>query len=106
MAIQNLIAAKTLGSPGKPSDFANEDTIKPSSPGSMEQLMAFISDKNLKVDPKPIEEKFKSEVPILQSDEYVELAFKCGRDMVLLTSKRVITIDVQGEFLTLPFSPG
>ena len=29
VAIQNLIAAKTLGPPGKPSDFANDDTIKP-----------------------------------------------------------------------------
>ena len=97
IAIQNLIAAKTLGAPGKPSDFANDNTVQFSNPGSMEQLIAFISEKNLKMDPKPIEAKFKTEVPILQADEEVELAFKCGRDMFLLTNKRALNIDVQGE---------
>ena len=96
IAIQNLIAAKTLGVPGKPSDFANDNTVQFSNPGSMEQLIAFISEKNLKMDPKPIEAKFKTEVPILQADEEVELAFKCGRDMFLLTNKRALNIDVQG----------
>merc|ERR1739848_871540 len=51
----------------------------------------------------------KTEVPILQADETVELAFKCGRDMFLLTNKRVIEIDVQGvtgskvQYFTKPF---
>ena len=96
VAVHNLIAAKTLGPPGKPSDFGNDNSIMPSNPGSMENLIAFISEKNLKLDPLPIEEKFKTEVPILQNDENVELAFKCGRDMFLITTKRVISIDVQG----------
>ena len=85
-----------MGAPGKPSDFANDNTVQFSNPGSMEQLIAFISEKNLKMDPKPIEAKFKTEVPILQADEEVELAFKCGRDMFLLTNKRALNIDVQG----------
>ena len=54
VAIQNLIAAKTLGPPGQPSDFANDDHIKPSDPGSMEKLYAFINENHLKVDPKVI----------------------------------------------------
>ena len=95
-----MIAAKTLGEPGKPSDFANDNSITFSEPGSMDKVIAFISEKHLKLDPKPIEEKFKTEVPILQADETVELAFKCGRDMFLLTNKRVIEIDVQGKALT------
>ena len=96
-----MIAAKTLGEPGKPSDFANDNSITFSEPGSMDKVIAFISEKHLKLDPKPIEEKFKTEVPILQADETVELAFKCGRDMFLLTNKRVIEIDVQGKTIYL-----
>jgi len=109
VAIQNLIAAKCLGAPGKPSDFANDDTIKPSDPGSMEKLIAFISDKHLKDDPKAIEQKFKTEVPVLQADETVELAYKHGRDMFIITNKRIMLIDVQGlsgkkiEFKSIPY---
>jgi len=56
-----------------------------------------------------VEEKFKHEIPLLQADEVVELAYKCGRDMFIITSKRVVSIDVQGmsgkkmEFTSLPF---
>ena len=109
VAIQNLIAAKCLGAPGQPSDFANDDTIKPSDPGSMEKLIAFISDKHLKDDPKAIEQKFKTEVPVLQADETVELAYKHGRDMFIITTKRIMLIDVQGlsgkkiEFKSIPY---
>jgi hypothetical protein len=109
VAIQNLIAAKCLGAPGQPSDFANDDTIKPSDPGSMEKLIAFISDKHLKDDPKAIEQRFKTEVPVLQADETVELAYKHGRDMFIITTKRIMLIDVQGlsgkkiEFKSIPY---
>ena len=110
IAIQNLIAAKCLGPPGKPSDFANDDTIKPiSDPGSMKSLIAFITDKHLEVDPNAIEEKFKNEIPVLQSDETVELAFKHGRDMFIITTKRIMAVDVQGitgkkvEFRSVPY---
>merc|ERR1719397_336559 len=71
--------------------------------------MAFIGDKHLKVDPKPIEQQFKKDVPILQMDEEVELAFKHGRDMFLITNKRVLQVDIQGlmgkkiAFVSLPF---
>ena len=109
VAIQNLIAAKCLGAPGQPSDFADDNTFNFSDPGSMKKLIAFISDKHLKDDPKAIEQKFKSEVPILQADEAVELAYKHGRDMFIITNKRIMLIDVQGmtgkkiEFKSIPY---
>ena len=109
VSIQNLIANKILGAPGKPSDFVNDDNIVPSTPGSMSKIIAFITDKHLQMDPKPIENSLKTEFQILQKDETVELAFKNGRDMYLITNKRVLSIDVQGltgkkiEFLSMPF---
>ena len=75
----------------------------------MSKIIAYIGDKHLKMDPKPIEQKLKSEMRIIQVDEEVELAFKSGRDMFLITNKRVLSIDVQGltgkkvEFSSLPF---
>ena len=56
-----------------------------------------------------LEQKFKSEIPVLQADETVELAYKHGRDMFIITTKRVMVIDVQGlsgkkvEFKSIPF---
>ena len=101
VAVQNFIAAKILGAPGRPSDFANENAVVSSpDPGAMSQLIAYISEKNLKVDPHPVEEKFKHEIPVLQADEAVELAFKCGRDMFIITSKRVLSIDIQASCST------
>merc|ERR1711974_154721 len=46
--------------------------------------------------------------PILQSDESVERAYKCGRDMTVFTTKRILFVDVQGftgkkvEYLSYP----
>jgi len=48
------------------------------------------------IDPKTVESRLKSEPNILLSGETVELAFQCGRDSFILTSKRIIKIDVQG----------
>merc|ERR1712048_178741 len=48
--------------------------------------------------------------PMLQDDERVQLAFKAGRDLSVLTSKRVLLIDVQGlsgakvEYKSIPYS--
>ena len=39
---------------------------------------------------------FHTNPPILQSSETVEMAFKGRRDLLLLTTKRVVKIDVKG----------
>ena len=96
MAIQNLLASKILEYSEYESEIVTENSIIPSVPGSMDKLIGFICEKNCKVDPKPIELKFKTEVPILQNDEVIEYAFMCGRDMFLFTNKRTIDVDAQG----------
>jgi len=47
------------------------------------------------VDKNEVESRLKSG-KILVEDEKVEMAFKCGRDSFILTSHRVLRIDVQG----------
>jgi hypothetical protein len=48
------------------------------------------------VDPKIVEAQLKSDPPILLPDETVDMAFRCGRDTVCLTSRRVLKMDVKG----------
>ncbi|CAD7960060.1 unnamed protein product [Amoebophrya sp. A120] len=49
------------------------------------------------------------EAQLLATDEQVMVALRCGRDLVLLTSKRVFLIDAQGftgkkvQYLTIPY---
>ena len=43
-----------------------------------------------------VEATFRSNPRILQSDEYVEMAFKGRRDLVIFTTKRIIDVDVKG----------
>ena len=58
-------------------------------------LAWFCGDSN-QLDAAEVEAKFKAESSILLDDETVEMAFQCGRDSLLLTSKRFLKIDVQG----------
>ena len=60
----------------------------------MEKVISYLEIRT-KFDPKAIEEQFKTEVPILQGDEEVELAFKHGRVVFMVTNKRTLSIDIQ-----------
>ncbi len=50
----------------------------------------------VQIDNKTVESSLKSNPNILLNDEKVDLAFKCGRDSFILTSRRLLKIDVQG----------
>jgi hypothetical protein len=75
-------------------------------------FLAWLGDDNRMIDPSDANRQFHSEIPILQTCENVELAFKGRRDMLLFTTKRVIFVDVQGflgmgkkvDFTSLPYS--
>ena len=61
------------------------------------------------MDPKPIEQELKTKIPILQMDEEVDMAFQHGRDLFLISNKRVLSIDIKGmigkkiKLTTFPF---
>jgi len=48
------------------------------------------------IDPKVVEAQLRSDPPVLLPDENVDMAFKCGRDTTVLTSRRMLHIDVKG----------
>jgi len=61
------------------------------------------------IDPKTMERNLRSDPPILQRREHVEIAFKGIRDMVVFTTKRLIIIDPRGvtgkkvEYTSIPY---
>ena len=62
------------------------------------------------LDREVVERTFRSNPCILQSDEYVEMAFKGRRDLVIFTTKRIIDVDVKGwsgkkvKYTSIPYS--
>jgi hypothetical protein len=57
-----------------------------------------------------MDRRYHSDPAILQSNEFVEMAFKGRRDLMLFTSKRCIFVDLKGwsghkvEYTSLPWS--
>lgn len=73
-------------------------------------VIDWLGDKARQVDHEMVEEKLKTEFPILLEQETVELAFQSGRDFKVFTNMRVLMMDVKGlagkkiEFLTILYS--
>ena len=47
-------------------------------------------------DPVELTSTLRSSPALLQDDESIEAAFKCGRDLFLISTKRIIVIDKKG----------
>lgn len=73
-------------------------------------VIDWLGDNAKQVDATAVEQMFKTEFPILLSDETVEIAFKSGRDTTFFTDKRILIVDVKGlvgkkiEFTTVLYS--
>jgi hypothetical protein len=59
-------------------------------------FMSFLTGDAQAIDPKLVETQLRSDPPVLLADETVDMAFRCGRDTTVLTSRRLLHIDVQG----------
>ena len=72
-------------------------------------LIDWLGDNAKQVDVQMVENKLKTEFPVLFADEKVELAFQSGRDFKVFTDRRIFMMDVKGlvgkkiEFLTIPY---
>ena len=75
--------------------------------GSTTGLLDLFGSNYAQIDNQKVETQLKSSPNVLIDKEKVELAFKCGRDSFILTSHRILKIDVQGitgkstEYLTI-----
>jgi hypothetical protein len=95
-AIQSYLAAQVLGSPpAAPVELATSSSKKGSKIEDI-FLSGFGSSDQDEIPSETVNKALHSSHPILQSDEKVEKAYKFGRDLFVFTTKRVLSIDVQG----------
>ena len=79
-------------------------TVMPTTSNQSSGFFGLFSDNSSQVDASYVKDKYHG---LFLDQEEVELAFKCGRDMTILTTKRMIQVDVQGmsgskiEFLSI-----
>lgn len=109
IAMQSYIAAQVFGrQDGSKTLPPPLQAALPEPPGGVEGVLAWIGDDAHEVLAEQIQANLRKSPPLLQSDEEVEKAYKCGRDMVVFTTKRIIFIDVQGwsgkkvEYMSYP----
>jgi hypothetical protein len=92
----------------KPSEVAVSGPVQDANADT--GILDWIGNNAEQIDPQQIDGKFRSSPPILLDDENTVMAFKCGRDLTLYTTKRIIRIDTQGitgtrvEYQSIPYA--
>mmetsp|Transcript_9616 Transcript_9616/g.20813 ORF Transcript_9616/g.20813 Transcript_9616/m.20813 type:complete len:857 (+) Transcript_9616:61-2631(+) len=94
-AIQSHIAHFIIGDADGKAALANAQAYEPSSEGAMTKVLGFVNDAHMK-DPVELTNQMRESPALLQQDESIDAAFKCGRDHFLITTKRIIVIDKKG----------
>lgn len=97
--IQQFLSQKVLSLQSKAhkaSGVGTPDTIPVQSAGMVGAFSSWITGDAATSDNAKVEQRFKTETPILLKDEHVQLAFQSGRDYLVFTSDRIIRIDVKG----------
>mmetsp|Transcript_45598 Transcript_45598/g.105807 ORF Transcript_45598/g.105807 Transcript_45598/m.105807 type:complete len:771 (-) Transcript_45598:103-2415(-) len=95
VAIQNFLNAQVLGKADGTSALP-PGMLPPCEQDMCGKFLNWLGDDNHQISTDEAKEKFLSDPNILLPDEDVELAFKCGRDLTVFTSKRLLLIDVKG----------
>eukprot|EP00928_Gymnodinium_smaydae_P030606 TRINITY_DN22712_c0_g1_i2.p1 TRINITY_DN22712_c0_g1~~TRINITY_DN22712_c0_g1_i2.p1 ORF type:complete len:796 (-),score=102.69 TRINITY_DN22712_c0_g1_i2:189-2576(-) len=68
----------------------------PTPPTACDKLLGFLGGDAHQLNPSEVQQELKETLNILMDDETVEMAFKAGRDSFIMTSKRILHIDVEG----------
>jgi len=109
LAVNTFLSCQTVGAADGTSTIARE-VLPPCPEGPIGELFSWLGDDFHQIPAAAATGKFKSAPAILLADEAVELAFKCGRDFYMATTKRWIKVDAQREdggkvsFESVPFA--
>lgn len=74
------------------------DAVPVKSAGLVGAFTSWITGDASTSDNAKVEQRFKTETPVLLQNEAVQVAFKTGRDFLVLTNCRILRIDVKGIF--------
>lgn len=110
MVIQRYLADRCLHVDGglPPNDVPV--AVQPSSSHGVSSFLSWFSDDSMSVDPQKLDHQLHEVNPVLRDDEHVSMAFKNGRDMTILTTKRVLIMDTRGmsgkkiEWISIPYT--
>jgi hypothetical protein len=95
VAIQKFIAHFVIGNAD--GETALQQAAAAESRGSsMDKLLSFLNNNATIEDPALMTETLRTSPPILQEDESIDAAYKCGRDLFIISTKRIIVIDRKG----------
>ena len=92
LAIQNFVSHFVIGDADGATALSNAQSHKPAPPGTMTKLLGYLSEAH-DVDPTELTTTLRASPPLLQHDESVDAAFRCGRDLFVVSTKRIIVID-------------
>lgn len=98
VALQVYLAAQVFGLEDGRSVLGEDGKLKVSGDdaGNMSKFLDFVKDAGKGIDVDDVNSRLHSNPPILLDDESVETAYQMGRDMCVITTKRILMIDVQG----------
>lgn len=98
--IQRYLAARCLpqrgGGAGKEHHMMQQEVSAAGGGKGNESLLDWLGQNHQAIDPQMVDQRLRSQPPILQEDERVVLAFQVGRDLTLYTTKRVVMVDTKG----------
>ena len=94
-AIQSFISHFIIGNADGRTALTNAQSYTPTPSGSVTKFLGFLNDAHMK-DATELTATLRATPALLQSDESIEAAFKCGRDLFLISTKRIIIVDKQG----------
>lgn len=94
-AIQSFISHFIIGNADGRAALSIAQSFKPTPPGSLTSFLGFLNDAHMK-DAAELTAALRASPTLLQSDESIEAAFKCGRDLFLISTKRIIIVDKEG----------
>lgn len=108
-ALQSFISHFVIGSADGAIALSAAQSYVPPPTGAATKLLGYLNDAHMK-DASELTSTLRSSPALLQLDESVEAAFKCGRDLFIISTKRIIIIDKKGmtgksfEYTSYPLS--
>ena len=94
-ALQSFIGHFIIGDADGNTALSGAQAYQPLPSGVVNKFVGYLGDAHKK-DPIELTSKLRESPALLQADEKVELAFKGGRDLFLITTKRIISINRKG----------
>lgn len=94
-ALQSFIAHFIIGDADGKVALQRAKEFEPAPAKSATKFLGYLNDAHM-TDPAELTTQLRATPPILQQDESVNGAFKCGRDKFIITTKRILIVDRKG----------